>query len=63
MTTTEQRAMPVPYRGHSIEQERDMTFSIFDVATGYVRGGFKSVTGAKDYINRDTELVRIMRSN
>ena len=39
------RQAPVNYRGFSIEQERDFTFSIFNF--GYVAGGFKTEVEAR----------------
>lgn len=39
------RTAPTTYRGFSIEQENNGTFSLFRF--GYVAGGFKSVEAAK----------------
>lgn len=45
------RAKPQTYRGISIEQERDWTFSLYDSSAGYLRGNFKTVEEAKEYID------------
>jgi hypothetical protein len=39
------RITPINYRGFSIEQETDGTFSVYRF--GYIRGGLKTVEAAK----------------
>ena len=43
------RQQPINYRGFSIEQERDGSFSIFNF--GYLAGGFKTVEAARENID------------
>lgn len=45
MAVDRETAMNTKYRGFSIEQETDGTYSLYNL--GYVAGGFKTVEAAK----------------
>ena len=40
------RSKPIEFKGYSIEQETDATFSVYHPTRHYVAGGFKSINEA-----------------